>query len=281
MSVRCVRAETACDLLDRLRLDVGALLRQTPDRCAGGVWRRLSKPGLGGRERWLGRDDSHAVYVKRYLHPALREQLDRILRQSVIHSRGWCEYARACELNAAQIGAPRPLACAERMLGPLERRSAVVLDEAPGEALERLWPKLCERGSRWTRPPLRHELVRRLGWFVAAFHSTGLCHRDLYLCHVFAVLDEDAACPPRFVLIDLARLFRPLVRRMRWVLKDLSQLDSSARQLGIPRTDRLRFLVAYLGLAAGSPRVRWYARRIQRRSDRILRRIERKARTGG
>ncbi len=280
MSVRWERAEAACGLLDQLGLDARRLLHETPDRCARGVWQRLSKPGLGGRERWIGRDDSRRVYVKRYLRPRLREQLDRILRQSLIHSRGWCEYARACELNGAQIAAPRPVACAERMLGPLEQRSAVVLDEAPGEALERLWPKLCARGSPWTRPPLRHELVRRLGWFVAAFHSTGLCHRDLYLCHVFAVLSDDASRPPRFVLIDLARVFRPLVRRMRWILKDLSQLDSSARQLGIPRTDRLRFLVAYLGLAARSPRVRWYARRIERRSDRILRRIERKARTG-
>ncbi len=279
MTLRWARAEEAADLLGPLGLDLCRLL-DAPPRDASGTWQRLTKPGLGGRERWRGQRDDATVYVKRYLRSSLREQLDRILRQSVLHSRAWCEYRRAVELNHAQIAAARALGCAERMAGPLERRSVVVLAEAPGEALERLWPRLCERGSPWTRPPLRHELVRRLAWFVSAFHSTGLCHRDLYLCHIFAELSDDASRPPRFVLIDLARVFRPLLRRMRWILKDLSQLDASARQLGIGRTDRLRFLVTYLGLPADSPRVRWYAKRIVARSDRILRRIERKARRG-
>lgn len=279
MSVRRATAPQASSVLGPLGLDVAALLGRPPDRCARGDWQRLSKPGLEGRERWKGRANGSVVYVKRYLRTRLRDQLDRILRQNPLHSRGWCEFRRALELNHVQIAAPRPIACAERMLGPLEHRSAVVLAQAPGEAIERLWPRLCAAGSVWTRPPLRHELVRVLARFIAAFHSTGLCHRDLYLCHVFADLAPDADRPPRFVLIDLARVFRPLVRRMRWILKDLSQLDASARQLGIPRTDRLRFLRTYLGLEARSPRIRWYARRIVRRSDRIVRRIERKART--
>lgn len=279
MTVRSQTGEHAASLLEPLGLDVTALLRRPPDRCARGAWQRLSKAGLGGRERWKGHQGGAVVYVKRYLRATLREQLDRILHQSPLHSRGWCEFRRALELNHVQIAAPRAIACAEDMLGPLERVSAVVLARAPGDALDRLWPALCRTRSAWTRPPLRHELVRRLAWFVAAFHSTGLCHRDLYLCHIFAELSDDTTRPPRFVLIDLARVFRPVIRRMRWILKDLSQLDTSARQLGIPRTDRLRFLVAYLGLSARSPRTRWYARRIVRRSDRILRRIERKARS--
>ena len=113
----------------------------------------------------------------------------------------------------------------------------------------------------------------------AAFHGTGLCHRDLYLCHIFAEIDaKPVRKTPRFHLIDLARVHRPRWRRMRWIIKDLSQLDASARQVGASRTDRLRFLRAYLHLPREAQRVRWYVRRIVRKSDWILRRIERKSR---
>ncbi|MEW6251858.1 MAG: lipopolysaccharide kinase InaA family protein, partial [Planctomycetota bacterium] len=78
-------------------------------------------------------------------------------------------------------------------------------------------------------------------------------------------------------LIDLARTHRPRLRRTRWIIKDLSQLDTSARQLDATRADRLRFLTTYLRSRPGARPVRWYARRIVRKSDRILRRIARKA----
>ena len=70
-------------------------------------------------------------------------------------------------------------------------------------------------------------------------------------------------------------MHNPRLRRMRWIIKDLAQLDASARQVGASRTDRLRFLRAYLDLGPRAARVRWYARRIVRKSDWILRRIAR------
>ena len=82
--------------------------------------------------------------------------------------------------------------------------------------------------------------------------------------------------PPQFHLIDLARTFRPRWRRFRWLVKDLSQLDVSARQIGGSRSDRLRFLLAYLGLQSCTPRARRLIQRTIAKSDRILRRIARK-----
>ena len=98
----------------------------------------------------------------------------------------------------------------------------------------------------------------------------------MYLCHIFIDLDESMVRPPNFTIIDLARLHRPRWRRMRWVVKDLSQLDASARQIGASRSDRLRAIYAYLGLNRCSPRVRWYSRAVTRKSDAILQRIARK-----
>ncbi|MCK4341144.1 MAG: hypothetical protein KAY37_05400 [Phycisphaerae bacterium] len=257
------------------------LLDKTPSECLAGRWEALLKPGLGGRERWRwepnGTDET-VVYLKRYLHPPLAEQFDRIRRQTARHSRAWWEYHQSQELTRRHIPVVRAIGVVEEMRGLAEVRSAVLFERVAGDAFERVWPELEARGAPLTRGLARQELTRGLARFVSAFHQTGMCHRDLYLCHIFADLDPDGRRPPRFTLIDLARTHRPRLRRLRWILKDLSQLDCSARLIGATRTDRLRFLVAYLGLQPDSPRVRYYARRIVRKSSRILRRIARKSR---
>ncbi|MBI5865665.1 MAG: hypothetical protein HZB38_14380 [Planctomycetes bacterium] len=264
---------------------LAALLMQSPAQAPlPGRWEELSKPGLGTRQRWRwtppgtsDTDDSGVVYVKRYGPPGPRTQWDRIYRQAARHSRAYWEFERSRELNEAEIAAPRAVAFIEEMNGALEHRSAVLLESVPGRPLDRLLPELLA-----TRDPrmigiARHDLAARLGRFVAAFHGTGLCHRDLYLCHIFAQLDEAAARPPRLAVIDLARTHRPRLFRPRWIIKDLAQLDYSARQAGLSRTDRYRTLCAYLGLAPGTPRLRWYARRVTRKADAIERRDRRKA----
>lgn len=265
---------------------LGVLLAEKPDgRQLPGRWEALTKPGLGGRERWRWDLDDGGVpavvFVKRYAQTPFGVQLDRICRQAAARSRAWWEYRQSERLSAAHIPVPQPVGFAEEMRGTFERRSAVLLARAAGDAFDRVWQRACEQDAPVTREPARHDLAVRLGRFIAAFHGTGYCHRDLYLCHVFADLDLEARRPPEFCLIDLARTFRPRWRRMRWIIKDLSQLDASARQVGAGRTDRLRFLLAYLGLQPRAPRVRWYARRIVRKSDGILRRIERKNRMVG
>lgn len=277
-------AVVAADWQDRLARaglsDLASLLDGSPDEQGlPGRWQALVKPGLGGRERWRWEVDSETtLYVKRYLATPWREQLDRVRRQAVRHSRAWWEYQQSAELARQQVPTVRAIALAEDMRTAFERRSAVLFEPVAGDAFDRVWRGLCAARAAITQGLARHDLGRRLARFVSAFHQTGLCHRDLYLCHIFSDLDPDAARPPRFTLIDLARTHRPRWFRMRWLLKDLSQLDVSARQIGATRGDRLRFLCTYLGLEPHAARVHWYARRIVRKSDRILRRIERLAR---
>ncbi len=262
--------------------DVSALLDESP--ASGrfpGKWQALTKPGLGRRERWRWEFQcggaAHVLYVKRYARAPWRAQLDRIRRQSARHSTAWWEYDQAAQLAGAHVPSPTAVAVAEDMVGAIERRSVVVLESVSGDAFDRAWPALEQRRAPVTRHLHRHEIARRLARFVAAFHQTGTCHRDLYLCHVFAVIDPEGRQPPEFALIDLARTHAPRLRRMRWLLKDLAQLDASARQIGAQRSDRWRFLLAYLGLQPRAARARWYAARIQARSNRILQRIRRRA----
>lgn len=246
-----------------------------------GRWERLSKPGLSGRQRWRWEPDAvdgAVVYIKRYFATPAPEQWDRIRRQCRQHSRAYWEYAQAERLAQEQIRVPRAVGYVEEMRGMLERRSAVLLEQVPGDGLDRVWRCLSAQRAPLTRGAARHELVVRLARFVAAFHRTGTCHRDLYLCHIFVELDARGATPPRFTLIDLARAHRPRWRRTRWIVKDLAQLDASAREVGATRGDRWRFLLAYLDLPHGAHRARSFARRIRRKSDRIFRRMERQSR---
>lgn len=262
-------------------LDDAAEIRQLSGR-----WTALSKPGLGGRQRWrwelTDRDSpgptDPVVYVKRYARTPFREQWDRMRRQCLRHSRAYWEFTQSRRLAESHINVPGPVGFVEQMHGAVEHRSAVLLERVPGDALDRVWTGLRERDAPITRGIARHDLVVRLARFVAAFHGTGFCHRDLYLCHVFVDLDSHAIRPPTFTLIDLARTHRPRWRRARWIIKDLSQLDASARQIGATRSDRWRFLLTYLNLQRRAPRARWYARRVIRKSDWILRRINRKSR---
>lgn len=243
-----------------------------------GDWQALTKPGLGQRERWRWKIGNATLYLKRYPHTPWRAQLDRMLRQVSRHSRAWWEHEQSAEMARQYVPAVRAVGVAEEMRGRWECRSTVLFEEVPGDAFDRVWPRLEKQAAPITRGIARHDTTRRLARFVSAFHQTGRCHRDLYLCHIFTELDANADTPPRFTLIDLARVHRPRFRRGRWILKDLSQVDVSARQIGATRTDRMRFLLAYLGLERKSPRARWYARKIARKSTRILRRIERKSR---
>lgn len=259
--------------------DVARLLATAPP-ALGGQWEALCKPGLGGRERWRWHPDAArpaSYYVKRYLAPPWREQWDRLWRQCAAHSRAWWEFRQSVELNRRHIPAVRAVAVAEQMHGPLERRSTVIFEPVTGDAFDRVWPRLSVAGAPLTRPPQRQALIRALARLITAFHTAGWCHRDLYLCHVFLDADVSGVAPPRFTLIDLARVHKPRWWRLRWLIKDLGQLDSSARPLGFTRADRLRFLATYLALPPSAPRVRFYARCIVRRSDWILRRVARKA----
>jgi len=281
-----IRGEFSSDAW-RTRLDAAGLrsplelLEPAPDTHLAGRWQPLTKPGLRGRERWrweLDGTPTHVLFLKRYTRTPLSQQWDRFRRQTWRHSRAWWEYYQSHELARRGVPVARAVAVAERMAGPLELDAAVLLEAAPGAALDRIWSSLCAADAPVTRGRHRHTVVRGLALFVSAFHQTGLCHRDLYLCHLFAELDPSGAAPPCFTLIDLARAHRPRWRRLRWIIKDLAQLDFSARQVGATRSDRLRFLVTYLGLEPSSPRVRFYARRILRKSERILRRELRRSR---
>jgi UDP-glucose:(heptosyl)LPS alpha-1,3-glucosyltransferase len=182
-----------------------------------------------------------------------------VLKRPVLGARQ--EWRALHELAALGVAAPQALAFAEQGRNPARRRSALLMAALPpGEAIE---DRLQQE------PPLdeaeRCALARGLGLLLRRVHGAGIAHRDLYICHVFRLVDG------RIAVLDW---HRALIRRRlsrRWRAKDLAALAYSSLPYGLDRRDRLRFLSAYhalpLRLAASRFQPLW--RQVERRVARL------------
>ncbi len=224
-------------------------------------WRerlRIEVPGIG------------TCYLKRYSSPPVTVQLRRVFSGQLGRSSARIEWDQIRRLQAAGVGCVRGVAFGEDLLGPFERRSALLTAELPGESLERYVLGCSDRAPRvW---------VEALAEFVSRFHRAGFVHRDLYLAHVFVEADEHL---PVFRLIDLARVMTPRVRRRRWIVKDLAQLNFSTPPSVATKADRLRFLKTYWGVDRLGPSERRLAGQVARKTRRIAKhdaQLKRKAR---
>jgi len=222
--------------------------------------RQLSKPGLAPwrQRRRLDLEDQsgrgRSYFLKLFARPPWWRRC-RWLLQDAAEPDGVREAINALALQQAGVRTVRVAAFGRRSTGPPQRDSFVLLAALKGESLERWWPvhgRLLY-SSEHRRQRLR--LIDELAGLVARFHNAGYVHRDLYFSHVF--ISEDAPAGERFSLIDLGRVFRPRLRRERWVVKDLGELDFSARMGGVRRGDRLRFLRTYLRACASGPELQW------------------------
>jgi heptose I phosphotransferase len=224
---------------------------------------------------------AETYYVKRHRRPAglIERALARLLgRAPATEARA--EWARARRLEASGLPAPPLVALGERIVatdaGPVVD-ALLVTAALPGYVqLEALVPARYGPRDDRARTRERRDLARALGRLARRLHSAGLRHRDLYLTHVLvreaalgALADSDLA------LIDLQRAGPLGLLAGRARVKDLAALAYSSPAPAISRTDRLRFLRAYLAVPEGErlPRAaRRLARRVLAKAARIGRR---------
>jgi hypothetical protein len=120
--------------------------------------------------------------------------------------------------------------------------------------------KLLETGLQFDR------LMNETAAMAAKLHSSGLHHRDLYLCHFLARCPNGDAAELR--LIDAARV-RPLpgpLTRRRWIVKDLAQFWYSTLALNVTDAQRDQWLRKYCGDAEAADALK---RAIMRKSAAI------------
>jgi len=242
---------------------------------AFGAGRNLTKKNLASyRSRIefkiypLGRIESPAttVFLKRYDYPPIMTQLKNWLSAKKRVSCALAEVEAAQKLATMGINTPRMIAWGQVWGGFFERRSFSAIEEIrEGQSLERSLPGFFNGPGTSETIVLRRQFIKQLALFIKKFHETGFRHRDLYLCHIFRVPGG------RFYLIDLARVFTPALFSEIYRVKDVAQLHYSAPAKYFSKTDRLRFLRAYLGRGKFNAGDKLFVRRIAGKAGRMAR----------
>jgi heptose I phosphotransferase len=230
-------------------------------------------PGHRARMRLRLKPDGPVVYLKRYDQPPRLEQIKNWIEHKRRATTDEFDWRPITDMENERISVPHTIAYGHEWSGLFEKRSFIMIQEiANADSLEDKLPACLREHNAAVSARPRREFIERLADFIRIFHDTGYRHRDLYLCHIF--LDAEQ----RFYLIDLQRLFKPVLFSERFRRKDLTQLYYSAPGNCITRSDRLRFYRRYLKKAKLTARDRHTIKRIIAKARRIGRRDRRRGR---
>ncbi|MCF7957614.1 MAG: hypothetical protein K9M57_04105 [Phycisphaerae bacterium] len=243
---------------------------------------RLHKAGLGVRERFRlklkGPDGQGCtVYLKRFGRDRLKSLVKQWLSRRSMDAAGMYDFAAAVDLARAGVPVPRPIAYGQE-IGPFgEKRSFAIIEELPNaEALERLMPQWAQVKGNYKLLANRRALIGQVAALARTMHDQGYYHRDFYLAHLF--LCRDKFGQEKICLIDLQRVFKPIIARRRWQIKDLSQLYYSAKDY-FSKTEMARFLRTYFDVAKLTPEHKLLIRAVVAKAKRIERHDRKKLRT--
>ena len=228
----------------------GQVVRQIKSRSTS----RIVLPGHAGEQTF---------YLKRHGPPRMRERLRPLLNLSLPILGARNEWDAILRFHAAGIPTVTPVA-----FGELQQHSLVMTQDLGTDFTLLDWVNETadqrHQAGESIEPievlSLKRRLIRRVAAIARHMHACGIHHQDFYLNHMLwrpdpAVLD--------IRVIDLGRVVQTENGSRRRIIKDLAQLDFSARRLSC--SDRLRFLRLYLGRPF-RPADRWLVRRIVRKS---------------
>ena len=209
---------------------------------------------------------STTVFMKRYDRPPVFVQVKNWLSHHNRRSNALREFEAANKLTAAGINTPKVVSYGEQWSIIFEERSFIITEKIPdAESLERKLPD-CFNGPATTENlKLRRNFIVQSAAFIRKFHETNYRHRDLYFSHIFY---SDTG---EFYLIDLARVFGPLVLRRRFQIKDIAQLYYSAPGKHFSKTDRMRFYMAYTGQKRLTKKDKIFIRKVINKAERMAR----------
>jgi heptosyltransferase-2 len=212
------------------------------------------------------RPSSTTVFMKRYDRPPVFVQLRNWLSQHKRRSCAFCELEAASTLKAAGINTPKVISYGEQWGTLFETRSFIITEKIPeAESLERKLPDCFHKPATVENLKLRRNFIVQSAAFIRKFHETNYRHRDLYLSHIFYSDNGE------FYLIDLARVFGPIVLRRRFQIKDIAQVYYSAPGKHFSKTDRLRFYMAYAGQSKLTKKDKIFIRKVINKAERMAR----------
>lgn len=170
-------------------------------------------------------------YIKRHSPSPLKEYIKPLLRLTwpILGARN--EWEALLQFHAAGIPTMTPVA-----QGESGRYSFLLTEAIDGYAKLPAW--LAQQPPSADLSPV----VDRIAEIARRMHAAGLHHQDFYLGH-FLIQDRGDDFDVR--VIDLGRARASAKLSNRWIIKDLAQLDYSARHMRM--RERLRFLHGYFG----------------------------------
>ena len=207
----------------------------------------LTKSTLGKHRTRIQFDlNDKTFFLKRYQNTPKLTQIKNWISHKQKTSTADFDRGPTETLKAANIDTPKTVAFGQTWAGGFETRSFVVTENLYDcTSLEKQLPS-CFDGTT-NKQKQRCDFIEQLADFVKRFHATGLRHRDLYLCHIFR------SNTGKLILIDLQRIFKPVLLSNKFKIKDLAQLHYSAPGNLISCADRIRFYKLYAGTSKLSP----------------------------
>jgi tRNA A-37 threonylcarbamoyl transferase component Bud32 len=220
-------------------------------RAGGGVTRSVVPlPGLR-QARLVCRRTTHPL---RWLWASLRRHR---LKSPETEQAG--AFFRLRDLG---LGTPRLLAVGQRHPRPWRTESFLLTEEPADTCALSGW--LAGQAGRALTPGERHRLLREAGALLRRLHDAGFpAGRHL------AVRVGTAPCSQAVVLGSLEGLRRHKILRTASAVRDVLALDGLAASALVSRSDRLRFLLAYLGSPSVTPTARQFAQAVRQKSRHV------------
>lgn len=256
---------------ESLRSESGVLLdfaeRVAGSAGAGDVYRNRE-----GRVTLRFQRDGRSFFLKLHRGIGWREIFKNLLQARLPILGAGSEYRAVQALRRLGVDTLDVAAYAERGWNPARRHSMIVTDDLVGTV------SLEDYCADWrSNPPpfrTRMKLLLKVADSAGRMHSSGINHRDFYICH-FHLDEATLAQPlPRCYLIDLHRAQMRAHTPRRWRVKDLAGLYFSAMDCDLSRRDLLRFLSRYTpgGLREALGRDAGLWREVQEKALRLYRR---------
>jgi tRNA A-37 threonylcarbamoyl transferase component Bud32 len=206
---------------------------------------RTTKVGLWSPP-WGGPE----LFIKRYNYQGWLYALKGLFRPS----RARRVWITTNALQMRGISTVRPIAYVERRRFRLLRESYLITEGVGGEGLLELSKRFAGSSTSFQR---KRRLVGDIAGLLRRLHERGVSHRDLKGQNILVQEGVSGRCELLLVDLDGVRLGRTGWRRR---VRDLARLARTFQgQSSVTRTDRARFLQAYLGRAGQSSwRKLWY-----------------------
>ena len=224
-----------------------------PDYCQGSIPDKIGKIDgevfrqLEGRTTLRFEVAGNSYFLKRHYGIGWGEIFKNLVsfRLPVVSAKN--EWQAIYHLEKQHVDTMKAVAHGEWGINPAQRFSFIITEDLVNTiSLEDLCRPWVDSTPEFTD---KQVLLQRVASMAAKMHSSGMNHRDFYLCHF--LMDETLSIAIKDRRISLIDLHRAQIRSggvpPRWLLKDVAGLFFSAFDIGLTSRDCYRFISHYSG----------------------------------